>query len=86
VTKRSVDFSDPLPNNILGQELNTYPQEILDYNPVETSDASLEDITRKIRNHNPRDNLNDNPASSDVQKNPDNQARFSRQQFVNIPI
>ncbi len=83
VTKRSVDFSDPLPNNILGQELNTYPQEILDYNPVETSDASLEDITRKIRNHNPRDNLNDNPASSDVQKNPDNQARFSRQQFPN---
>jgi MFS family permease len=78
VTKRSVDFSyDPLPNNILGEEYNPYPQEILDYNPVD----------RKQRNQNPRDSLSYDSDASDMklfeQENPSDHVRFSREQFPN---
>ena len=80
VTKRSLDLIHPLSDHVPGQELNTYPQQVLDYNPV---DITLLDDTRKPREHNPRESLHHNSVASDIQKNQDKQEKISRQEFPN---
>ena len=78
--KRSVDFSYPLPKNILGKEHNPYPQDIHDYNPVDIIYASHNDTASKQRNQNPPDSLSYNSAASAMlleQEDLADQERFS---------
>jgi MFS family permease len=74
VTKRSLDFIDPLIHRT-SQELNTYPEQILDYNPVDIT--PIRDGAQKRREHD----LRDSPNHNYVQKNMDEKEENSRQEF-----
>lgn len=53
ITKRSIDSQHHLPNDILGVERSPYPNEVLDYNPLD--DVSPNDNIRT--EHNPQESL-----------------------------
>lgn len=61
IAKRSVNFQYPLPNDIVGAERDPYPQEILDYNPMDG--ASPNDNIGTEHNQNPRNSFDCNSAA-----------------------
>ena len=87
LTKRSVDFSYTAPSNDLDQELNPYPQEILEFNPVDINDALHKDINRKESRETTLESSNYNFAGPhmDFQKKeiPNDQTKLPRQQSPN---